>query len=81
MNRFLLTVALLAGCGAIERHPFTSVAIANTTLVVGAGVCAAECDPGALRGTSEGVLVGELALSSLAVVWFAEGLIAYATER
>lgn len=72
----VLALFALFGCGAIQRHPFASTAAANSALVVAAGVCAVECD-GNARGASEAVLVGELALSSLAAVWAIEFFVAY----
>jgi hypothetical protein len=60
----VLSLALLTGCGFAQRHPITTIAIANSALVVGSGVCAVECD-GDIRRASDGVLIGELALSSL----------------
>lgn len=81
MTHALAVALLISGCaGTIRSHPFASVAVANTAIVVGAGVCAIECGGGA-RGVSEGVLIGELAVSS-AIAWIiAGGVTAYATEH
>ena len=80
MIRALALVAAFASCATIKDHPYGSTALANGALVIGSGVCAAECG-GAARGISDGVLIGELAVSSVTVVLAIEFVVAYAEER
>ena len=80
MKRAALIVALLTGCTAIQEHPYVTTAIANSAVTVSAGVCAAECDNNTARGVSDGVLVGELALSSIASLWMIEFFASYVAE-
>lgn len=79
MKRLAAMLALLVGCpSTIYNHPFAAPAAINTAVVVSAGVCTVECGPGDARGISEGVLIGELALSSMAALVAIEAIIGYA---
>ena len=77
--RAVAFAALLAGCGFVHHHPLVSTAITNSALVVGSGVCALDCS-GGWRTAADGVLIGELALSSLAAVAAVELIAIYAGQ-
>lgn len=74
-----LALVAVLGCGAIQRHPFLTTAAVNTTLTVGAGVCALDCS-GGWRTAADGVLIGELALSSLAAAVAIAAIASYTSE-
>jgi hypothetical protein len=80
VKRATLALALLAGCNFIQKHPITAVAVANSALVVGAGVCAIECK-GDARRAADGVLIGELALSSMITAALADIIVKYHLEK
>lgn len=78
MRTLALVLALLVGCGTMREHPFSTIAVANSTIVASAGTCAIECH-GTARGVSEGVLLSELAVSGTLAMWFGAWLVYYAT--
>ena len=74
-------IAALASCGAAKQHPVATTVVLNSALVVGSGVCALDCNGRVERGVSDAVLIGELALSSIAALAAIDFIVSYATEK
>lgn len=79
MRALAFLLALIAGCGAMQEHPFATVTVVNSTAVVAASACALECGNSTARGVSDGVLITELAATSSLAWMFGAWLVYEAT--